>query len=244
MSHLPESAEWLAGQKRAIHRHRGLAHPFLMHLESRIGSIGDLRAFVREIYFMVQNFPFHIAGSIAHCRDEQFFLVMADNLYVETGAGSGKHHIELYRDLLRALDLGTGRLREDEVWESTRKLERTCGRLYASWNMAEKLGGLYAFETMSATMVSYWEEALRTTGTIDGQAFRFFTLHKDIEIRHSNDLEPIIRDYATSAIFRKRFERSALEVMTSLEAWWDDMLDFRSSASAGSTRAASLRAPG
>lgn len=196
-----------------------------MNLERMIGSVDHLRAFVTEIYFIVQNFPFHIAASIANCRDEQFFLLMADNLYVETGAGFGKHHIAVYRDLLKALDLDVLRLKDDEVWQSTRRLECTCGRLYASWDMGEKLGALYAFETMSGPMVTYWDKALRNTGVVAEPAFRFFTMHKDIEIRHSHELEPLIERYAASANFRKRFGHSALEVMASLESWWDDMLN-------------------
>jgi pyrroloquinoline quinone (PQQ) biosynthesis protein C len=214
---------WLAEQEEAILTDIALRHPFLQTLSGVLTSKEVARPLIREMYFVVQNFPYYIAASIGTCRDEEFFLVMADNLFVETGERSGVHHIEIFRDLLRALNLREGRLQGNEVWKSTRRLDQVCARNYASWDMGKKLGSLYAFETMSGPMVSYWDDALRINGFLEQRAYRFFTIHREIEIRHSKDIEPLILKYAGDPIFRRTFEVTQKAVMFALSSWWNDM---------------------
>ena len=208
-------------EKCSIIESNACQHRFLKHIATHSLSKDKLGTCLRQLYFISQNFPFHIAATISNSFDEEFLRVMADNLYVEAGGSKGVIHTELFRRLLRALGQLDTRLAPEDVWPEVREVERVCATHYRSSNFVEVLGALYSFEELSSPMVQHWHDALKQIPTLAPRDYSFFTIHISIEQKHADDLEALLtnRQFSREEIIQMQNASSA--VLTAMEKMWD-----------------------
>lgn len=217
----PPFTEWIAVQHEFVTSHRGLRHPFFDQLPRYVQQREFLRSAFKQMYHLVLGFPFHIAGAIATSRDEDILNILVRNLYLEVGGDKGDLHINLFRRLLKAVDLPVDRPAPEDLWLEIKALERSCDNLYRNLNMGTKLGALYAFETMSSPMVMKWDQALSRLNWITKDTYEFFTIHIDIELDHAYDIANITCKYWQSRSFQQDFINSSALIMEGLEKFWD-----------------------
>jgi pyrroloquinoline quinone (PQQ) biosynthesis protein C len=213
--------KWLEQRTAAVLQHRGLGHSVFDSLPRYCHSKVFLQAVLRQIYHVVLGFPFHIAGAIATTRDENLLDVLSRNLYSEIGGDKGERHIDIYRRMLRALNLSEEPPQITELWTETIELESLCSESYSNRNIGVKLGALFAFELMSSPMVCHWDRALKEINWLTPYDYSFFTIHIDIEASHAVDIANSCLRYWNDAAFQNAFDQSSEEVMYRLELFWN-----------------------
>ncbi|WP_167508246.1 iron-containing redox enzyme family protein [Pseudoalteromonas peptidolytica] len=179
-----------------------------------------------QLYHVVLGFPFHIAGAIATSRDEKLLSILVNNLYSEIGENVGKDHISIYREFLYYLQLDCSRPEPNRLWKETIELEQSCKDNYSNHDMGVKLGALFAFESMSSRMVEKWHNALTVNG-YPNNAFRFFTIHIDIEKEHAADILDVCAHYYKKPNFLDMYECGLSDVNSKLVNFWEKAYHYR-----------------
>jgi pyrroloquinoline quinone (PQQ) biosynthesis protein C len=220
-----EFQTWIDNQTRFVLEHRGLKHELFDSLDQYTQNPEFLKITARQLYNIVLGFPFHIAGAIASSRDEDLLELLVRNLYTEIGGESDKHkrHLDVFRDYLLSVRAGIVPPQSPELWMETIDLENQASSMYRSPDMGTKLGSLFAFETMSSPMVTYWHNSLSKLCGLKSKDYKFFTIHQDVEKDHADDIARCCSKYFQDQIFQVRFKASSNITMENLEKLWDKM---------------------
>ena len=215
----PEFEKWAQKKVLEVHNGSALENDCLRSLDVYCANQLWVKELAVQLYHIVLGFPFHIAGAVASARDENLLTILVRNLYAEIGSDKGNDHISVYREFLKYLQTDTARPNKEVLWSETLHLDECCEQYYAYKNMGLKLGSLFAFECMSSPMVEKWHNALGCNG-YPSSAFRFFTIHIDIEKEHVDDILQVCGDYWGKDSFNDDFDRGQHVVVDSLTKFW------------------------
>ncbi len=129
-------------------------------------------------------------------------------------------HLEMYYDFLRKRDISEETIQEYECLASTKTLNEGIKNLYSTMPVERALGALFADETMSAYMVSKYNEGLILEGVSEEDRY-FWELHIKVEVGHSNSIFNIIAPYIQNEEGKRLFDEGIKLYLYLMKQYWD-----------------------
>lgn len=202
----------------AIVKSRAVQHPFLQWYRVNRLTPEQERVVFLECFHFFRYLPFYIAAMARNTRDESILREIVMNVFDEV-CGTVTHS-RLYVAFLEKLGITQDEALAYKPLRVTTRLNDGIRDLYCEPPLESALGALYADETMSAIMVSKLDDGLANQGH-DAATRHFWTLHRDVEIGHSNSVFNAIFPHATDADTKAKFERGLWAFLGLVEDYWD-----------------------
>lgn len=201
-----------------ILNHRATEHPFLnAYAEHGLPPERSNVLYLETLHYF-KYLPFYVCGISTITRDEAILRAVAFNARDELGETHS--HSDMYRKFL--LDKGISQYQIDvyKCLPSTQALNDGICALYSKPPLQKALGGLFADEAMSASMVSKYNEGLIKEGLSDCERF-FWTLHIDVEVGHSNAVFNVMEKHLQTAEERRLFTEGIEQYLHMMEVFWN-----------------------
>ena len=103
---------------------------------------------------------------------------------------------------------------------STTALNEGIRTLYQTRPLVRALGALFADETLSAGLVSKYNDGLEQEG-FSAEDRYFWTLHCEWEVGHSNAVFNIVEPYLNNDEDRRLFKEGIDQYLYLMEGYWD-----------------------
>lgn len=183
--------------KERVNAHPFLRHPFLQRFVAQPLTFAQARTFALLYYPHILRTRLYQANTLGITPDERIQAVFADILYDEYGNGDpSKSHMEVYRKLLRALDIGAAEMANPPIIPEMQGYIDTMMRITqgADWLAAVGVAGI-AGEWPIPPYYRILLNGLRTVPGITDDALELFIGHIDLDIEHSRMIEEAIMPY-------------------------------------------------
>jgi pyrroloquinoline quinone (PQQ) biosynthesis protein C len=201
-----------------ILRHRALEHPFLNAYARHGLPPAQSKLLYLETLHYFKYLPFYVCGISTITRDEAVLRSIAFNARDELGVT--RSHSDLYRDFLLKRSLSEQEIDSYRCLPSTTALNDGIRALYSTPPLQKALGALFADEAMSAGMVSKYNDGLIAEGLSESDR-RFWTLHIEVEVGHSNAVFNIMEKHLRSPAERAMFSQGIDQYMHLMAMYWD-----------------------
>lgn len=201
---------------RILH-HRATEHPFLNTYAKGLAP-ADSKVLYLETLHYFKFLPFYVCGISTLTRDEAVLRSIAFNARDELG--ETRSHSDLYRNFLEKKGILPAQIDEYKCLPSTQALNDGIRALYTTPPLQKALGGLFADEAMSASMVSKYNDGLIKEGLGEKQRF-FWTLHMEVEVGHSNAVFNIMEKHLQTEAQRLLFIEGIDQYLHLMEVFWD-----------------------
>jgi len=164
-----------------------LSHPFYRAWTEGRLPLDTLRAYARQYFHHVAEFPRAVSAVHSACPDRDGRRMLAENLAEEEGIEAGKQdHASLW--LMFACGLGESEedVRTEALNPETQALIDTFRKL-SRQSYAAGLGALYAYESQFPGVASAKIEGLiERYGIADEETLRFFRVHESADVEHGS----------------------------------------------------------
>lgn len=183
-----------------VNSHPFLRHPFLQRFVAQPLTFAQARTFALLYYPHILRTRLYQANTLGITPDERIQAVFADILYDEYGNGDpSKSHMEVYRKLLRALDISAAEMANPPIIPEMQGYIDTMMRITqgADWLAAVGVAGI-AGEWPIPPYYRILLNGLRTVPGITDDALELFIGHIDLDIEHSRMIEEAIMPYLES----------------------------------------------
>ena len=134
--------------------------------------------------------------------------------------GKTKYHSEMYQEFLLDKNISSKEIDDYKCLPSTQALNEGIYNLYNTPPLQKALGALFADETMSASMVSKFNEGLIKEGLTEKQR-KFWILHIHVEVGHSNAIFNIVEKHLQTEEDQKKFMEGIEQYLHLMEIFWD-----------------------
>lgn len=212
------TTDYLNAVRSEIAERRSVQHPIFDYLNSHDLSETQMHFLFKECFYWFDKLPIYIARTANLTKDINLFRLMMQNVADEV-LGS-KTHQEIYFEFLNSIGVSKRAVLEHSPLAETRALNRCAEQLYGSPPLQMALGGIYFDETMSAIMVEKMDHALIRQG-LGAQQRHFWTLHIELEAKHSDEAEVAIFPYLETAMDCNLFELGINTLSDHVESFWD-----------------------
>ncbi|WP_334598555.1 iron-containing redox enzyme family protein [Pseudomonas alvandae] len=201
-----------------ILKHRATEHPFLnAYAEHGLPSEQSKVLYLETLHYF-KYLPFYVCGISTITRDEAVLRTIAFNARDELGETHS--HSDLYRKFLHDKGISEEQIEAYKCLPSTQALNDGICALYSKPPLQKALGGLFADEAMSASMVSKYNDGLIKEGV--GERGRFFwTLHMEVEVGHSNAVFNVMEKHLQTPQERRLFAEGIEQYLHLMEVYWD-----------------------
>ena len=165
-------------------------HSFLRRCRARELSDQDVKILAVQMYKFCTEFSRILAATFVRCPDEYARVVIADNLYDETGQGNNLlTHPELFRRFTRALGFSDQELEDMRVEPETQSLIDTYIALPERYGYLAGLGAIcYASENIVSVLYTQLLEGISNGVEVADDALAFFHSHVELDNEHANAL--------------------------------------------------------
>jgi pyrroloquinoline-quinone synthase len=206
-----------------IINHRALEHPFFNYyaINGLPKEAGKL--LYKETRFYFTMLPYYIA-TIAGLVDtddaagNNVLRFIAFNAQDELGEEYA--HSDMYKDFMRNYGITDEELSRYRPLPSTTALNEGIRTLYSTRPLVRALGALFADETLSAGLVSKYNEGLEKEGFSAEERY-FWTLHCEWEVGHSNAVFNIVEPYLNTPNDYEMFKEGIDQYLYLMEGYWD-----------------------
>jgi pyrroloquinoline-quinone synthase len=216
-------ASYLDEKMEFILSHRAIEHPFfnLYALNGLPPEKSKILYLETRHYF--KYLPYYICG-IASLLDNdgpaenEVVRFIAFNARDELGESYS--HSDMYKDFMTKKGITNEDLASYSPLSSTIALNEGIKQLYNTRPVARALGALFADETLSASLVSKYNEGLKAEGMSEEDRY-FWTLHCEWEVGHSNAVFNIAEPYLQTDQNRLAFSEGIEQYLMLMEKYWD-----------------------
>lgn len=206
-----------------ILNHRAIEHPFFNHYAKNGLSPEKSKILYLETRHYFKLLPYYICGIASLLKDDE----TAENDIVRFIAfnardelGEDYSHSDMYKDFMYKKGITREELQNYRPLPSTIALNEGIRVLYSTQPVARALGALYADETLSASLVSKYNEGLKAEGLSEQDRY-FWTLHCEWEVGHSNAVFNIVEPYLQTELDRAAFSEGIDQYLFLMEKYWD-----------------------
>ena len=213
-----ETVNYLNSKIENILSNKATTHPFLEKYAKNGLSKEKSDILYLETLHYFKNLPFYVCGISQLTRDEEIFRAVLFNAMDEMQESYS--HLEMYYDFLRKRNILEETIQNYECLASTKTLNEGIKNLYSTMPVVRALGALFADETMSAYMVSKYNEGLILEGVSEEDRY-FWELHVKVEVGHSNSIFNIIAPYIQDEEGKKLFNEGISLYLYLMEQYWD-----------------------
>ncbi|WP_339437598.1 iron-containing redox enzyme family protein [Pseudomonas sp. EL_65y_Pfl1_R32] len=201
-----------------ILKHRATEHPFLNAYAQKGLSPEHSKVLYLETLHYFKFLPFYVCGISTITRDEAVLRTIAFNARDELG--ETQSHSDLYRKFLHNKGIDEAQIEAYKCLPSTQALNDGICALYNTPPLQKALGGLFADEAMSASMVSKYNDGLIHEG-MDERGRFFWTLHMEVEVGHSNAVFNVMGKHLQTQEQRRLFAEGIEQYLHLMEVFWD-----------------------
>lgn len=202
----------------AILKHRATEHPFLNAYAEHGLPPEQSKVLYLETLHYFKYLPFYVCGISTITRDEAVLRTIAFNARDELGETHS--HSDLYRKFLIDKGISEEQIEAYKCLPSTQALNDGICALYSKPPLQKALGGLFADEAMSASMVSKYNDGLIQEGVSERGRF-FWTLHMEVEVGHSNAVFNVMEKHLQTPQERRLFAEGIEQYLHLMEVYWD-----------------------
>ncbi len=214
---------WLNEKISEILTHRGLEHPFLNQYAKLGLPESKSRLLYLETLHYFKHLPFYVCAISTLTRDENILRAICFNARDELG--ENRSHADLYLDFLFKKGISPDVVSAYQCLPSTKALNDGICALYSTPPLQKALGALFADETMSAAMVAKYNAGLIKEGLNEADR-RFWTLHMEVEVGHSNAIFNIIQPHLQTPEELNDFSEGIDQYMHLMEMFWNGVDTF------------------
>jgi len=174
--------------------HRLWRHPFVERCRAGELTLAHARVLGGQMYKFCRSFPRFLCTALAACKDEEAYMVIAENLWEELGEGDPQlAHAALFRRFTQALGLDDALLAAVPSEPETAALIDTYLGLSARYGAVGILGALcYASEGIVGALYANIQRGLLQAVPFDKESLVFFEVHVDVDDGHADKLESIL----------------------------------------------------
>lgn len=206
-----------------ILQHRALEHPFFNYYAKNGLPAEKSKTLYLETRHYFKYLPFYICGIASLVDDDDaagndVLRFIAFNARDELGESYS--HSDMYKDFMFKKGITKKDLQTYKPLPSTVALNDGIKNLYNTKPIARALGALYADETLSAGLVSKYNEGLKAEG-LSAEDRYFWTLHCEWEVGHSNAVFNIVEPYLQTEQDRQAFSDGIDQYLFLMEKYWD-----------------------
>ena len=201
-----------------ILNHRATQHPFLVNYANNGLAEEDSKILYLETLHYFKYLPFYVCNISTLTRDENILRSIIFNANDELGTKIS--HSDMYRTFLLNKGISAGEIDNYKCLPSTQSLNDGIRALYNTLPLQKALGALFADETMSASMVSKYNDGLVKEGLSKAKR-GFWILHMKVEVGHSNAIFNIMEKYLKAKEEIKYFEEGISQYLHLMEIFWD-----------------------
>ena len=199
-------------------KHRATEHPFLNAYALKGLSPEHSKVLYLETLHYFKFLPFYVCGISTITRDEAVLRTIAFNARDELGVTQS--HSDLYRKFLHDKGIDEAQIEAYKCLASTQALNDGIRGIYNTPPLQKALGGLFADEAMSASMVSKYNDGLIHEG-VDERGRFFWTLHMEVEVGHSNAVFNVMEKHLQTQEQRRLFAEGIEQYLHLMEVFWD-----------------------
>ncbi|MDB6097103.1 MAG: coenzyme synthesis protein [Francisellaceae bacterium] len=211
--------------KESLNAKTLLNHPFYQLWSMGALDKNILAEYSKQYYKHVEAFPRYISAIHSLCPCFSSRQILLENL-IEEEQGP-ENHPKLWRDFAQSLDVTEDAINNIEAFEQTNSLVNifyTQTRI----SYARGLGCLYAYEQQTPAIAKTKKEGLiKFYGIKEEKGLKFFDLHADIDIWHTEQLELLLENLS-----KTEKSEAKLGAAMGAEALWnflDGMMQFKQS---------------
>jgi pyrroloquinoline-quinone synthase len=206
-----------------ILNHRALDHPFFNYYAEHGLPPEKSKTLYLETRHYFKYLPFYICGIASLVGDDDqagndVLRFIAFNAQDELGEDYS--HSDMYKDFMFNKGITQEELKNYRPLPSTIALNEGIRVLYNTRPIARALGALYADETLSAGLVSKYNDGLKAEGMSEEDRY-FWTLHCEWEVGHSNAVFNIVEPYLQTEADRQDFSEGIDQYLFLMESYWD-----------------------
>lgn len=194
------ATQYLQDLKDRVKAHPFLQHPFLQLMASQQLSFAQGKRFALLYYPHILRTRLYQANALGVTPDENIQAVLADILYDEYGNGDpSRSHMEVYRKLLRALDVSAEEMANPPITPEQQGYIDTMMRVTqgTDWLAAVGVAGI-AGEWPIPPYYRMLLKGMRTIPALDDDALELFIGHIELDIEHSRMIEETIAPHVTT----------------------------------------------
>ena len=175
-----------------------LKHPFYQSWNEGILTRNALKQYACQYYYFVKHFPRFLSATHMNIPDIRIRQEILMNL-IDEEYGS-ENHPALWHRFAEATGASVQDIEQTEPLPQTLALVNTFFITCRNRPFIEGLGALYAYESQVPEISRVKISGLRRFyGIVDPDALRFFTVHLEADVEHSNTERRIIEASAKSA---------------------------------------------
>lgn len=201
-----------------ILNHRALEHPFFNAYSKNGLSPEKSKTLYLETLHYFKFLPFYICGIAALTRDDNVLRFIAFNASDELG--DNYSHSDMYRAFMIKKGITAEEINTYRPLPSTIALNEGIRTLYSTQPLPRALGALFADETLSAGLVSKYNDGLIVEG-LDATDRYFWILHCEVEVGHSNAVFNIVEPHLKTEEDRAAFSEGIDQYLFLMENYWD-----------------------
>jgi pyrroloquinoline-quinone synthase len=219
-----KSVEDFANEKlNYILKHRALEHPYFNYYAKNGLPPEKSKILYLETRHYFKFLPFYICGIAGLINNDNkagnnVLRFIAFNANDELG--SEYSHSDMYIDFMYKKGITPEQLANYKPLPSTIALNEGIRTLYSTQPIARALGALFADETLSAGLVSKYNDGLKVEGLSDEDRY-FWTLHCEWEVGHSNAVFNIVEPYLQTDKDKEAFSEGIDQYLFLMEKYWD-----------------------
>jgi pyrroloquinoline-quinone synthase len=171
-----------------------LRHPFYQEWTAGTLTFERLRHYTTQYYRQVEAFPRHLSAIHSRCDDLATRQALLENL-IDEERGT-ENHPELWLRFAEALGLTRKEVLAAEPTPAAVGLVDTFTRLSRETPLQAALAALYVYEVQVRDVADTKIDGLRRFyGVSDEAGLKFFTVHREADLYHSQAIAKMIERY-------------------------------------------------
>jgi len=187
-----------------------LKHPFYQAWNAGTLPLESLRGYAKQYFHFEAAFPTFLSSIHARMEPGAARQAVLENLWDEEHpSAAGENHLTLWLRFCESLGLDEAEVRGSEANAETRELVDGFRAVCAEGSVAEGLATLYAYESQAPRVAETKIAGLRKFyGFEDATGYEFFSVHRDVDVYHSQAERDVVVAAATTTEARAGLEEA------------------------------------
>lgn len=184
-----------------------LKHPFYQAWTAGTLPLESLQEYARQYYHFEAAFPTFLSAIHARMEPGEARKAVLDNLWDEEHGK--KNHLALWLQFCESLGLDADEVRASEPNAETHDLIDGFRMACTEGSVAEGLATLYAYESQAPAVATQKILGLQKNyAFVDAQGYEFFSVHREVDVYHSQSERDVIAAAAATPEARLGLEEA------------------------------------
>ena len=202
-----QDTTWFEEVEEIIRGKRMMDHPFNVAWREGRLKLEDIRHYGRQYFHHVDFFPRYVSAVHSNTPDMPTRQMLVDNLREEDEGP--ENHPELFLRFCEGTGLNRDEVLDADLREETKKCVETFMDLAKNQNHLVGLSALFAYESQQPELSGAKVKRLDVHyGIIDRRAYKFFEVHQEADVWHSQVERDALKKGATTEEQRELVKKS------------------------------------